>query len=144
VGKGVTGLAAPTGTSERARAAARAVFGTVGTVVEVEEDRIDALSAVSGSGPAYVYYFVEQLQQAAERLGFSPAEAASLVLGTVTGSVRLLGETGLPAAELRRQVTSPNGTTERAIAVFDRSGMGSMLDEAFAAAIARARELAHA
>jgi pyrroline-5-carboxylate reductase len=142
IGQGVTGLAAAEGTGERARAAARAVFATVGTVVEVGEDRIDALSAISGSGPAYVYYFVEQLQRAAERLGFDEAEAAALVLGTVTGSVRLLAETGEPAADLRRQVTSPNGTTERAIQVFDRSGMGHMLDEAFAAAIARARELA--
>jgi pyrroline-5-carboxylate reductase len=142
VGEGVTGIAAADGTSARARNAARAVFGTVGTVVEVGEDRIDALSAVSGSGPAYVYYFVEQLQRAAERLGFDEAEAAALVLGTVRGSVRLLTETGEPAAALRRRVTSPNGTTERAIAVFDRFGMGSMLDEAFTAAIARARELA--
>jgi pyrroline-5-carboxylate reductase len=142
VGQGVTGVAAADGTSEAARTAARAVFGTVGTVVEVGEDRIDALSAVSGSGPAYVYYVIEQLQAAAERLGFSPEEAAALVLGTVSGSVRLLAESGLPAAALRRQVTSPNGTTERAIAVFDDADLGSMLDSAFAAAIARARELA--
>lgn len=142
VGRGVTGLAAADGTSEQARAAVRSVFGTVGTVVDVEEDRIDALSAVSGSGPAYVYYFVEQLQRAAERLGFDETEAAALVLGTVTGSVRLLAETGEPAADLRRRVTSPKGTTERAIQVFDRFGMDRMLDEAFAAAVARARELA--
>jgi pyrroline-5-carboxylate reductase len=142
IGRGVTGLAAADGTSDRARSAARAVFGTVGSVVEVTEDRIDPLSAISGSGPAYVYYFVEQLQRAAERLGFSPPEAAALVLGTVSGSVGLLDETGEPAAELRRQVTSPNGTTERAIGVFDRFGMDRMLDEAFAAAIARSKELA--
>jgi pyrroline-5-carboxylate reductase len=142
IGRGVTGLAAADGTSDRARSAARAVFGTVGTVVEVTEDRIDPLSAISGSGPAYVYYFVEQLQRAAERLGFSPAESAALVLGTVSGSVGLLDETGAPAAELRRQVTSPNGTTERAIGVFDRFGMDRMLDQAFAAAIARSKELA--
>lgn len=142
VGRGVTGLAAADGTSEQARRAARAVFGTVGTVVEVGEDRIDALSAVSGSGPAYIYYFVEQLQAAAERLGFAPEEAAALVLGTVNGSVQLLAESGLPAAELRRRVTSPNGTTERAVAVFDAADLGSMLDAAFEAAIARARELA--
>jgi pyrroline-5-carboxylate reductase len=142
IGRGVTGLAAADGTSEQARVATRAVFGTVGTVVEVGEDRIDALSAVSGSGPAYVFYFVEQLQAAAERLGFAPDEAAALVLGTVGGSVRLLEETALPAAELRRQVTSPKGTTERAIAVFDGAGMASMLDEAFNAAMVRARELA--
>jgi pyrroline-5-carboxylate reductase len=142
IGQGVTGLAAAEGTSEKARVGARAVFGTVGTVVEVGEDRMDALSAISGSGPAYVYYFVEQLQRAAERLGFDDAEAAALVLGTVTGSVRLLAETGGSPADLRRQVTSPNGTTERAIQVFDRAGMDRMLDEAFAAAIARAGELA--
>jgi pyrroline-5-carboxylate reductase len=142
IGQGVTGLAAAAGTGERARTAARAVFGTVGTVVEVTEDRIDALSAISGSGPAYVYYFVEHLQRAAERLGFDEAEAAALVLGTVAGSVRLLVETGESAVDLRRQVTSPNGTTERAIGAFDRFGLDHMLDEAFAAAVARARELA--
>lgn len=142
VGAGVTGLAAAPGTGEAARRAARAVFSTVGTVVEVDEDRIDALSAVSGSGPAYVYYVVEQLQRAAQRLGFDERQSAALVLGTVAGSVRLLTETGTPAAELRRQVTSPNGTTERAIAEFDRWGMDRMLDRAFAAAVARAHELA--
>jgi pyrroline-5-carboxylate reductase len=142
IGAGVTGLAAAPGTADAARRAAHAVFATVGAVVEVGEDRIDALSAVSGSGPAYVYYFVEQFQRAAERLGFDEREAAVLVLGTVEGAVRLLTESGMDAAELRRQVTSPKGTTERAIAEFDRSGMDHMLDSAFAAAIRRARELA--
>ena len=142
IGAGVTGLAAAPGTSERHRTIARGVFETVGTVVEVAEDRIDALSAVSGSGPAYLFYFVEQLQRAAERLGFDERESAALVVGTVTGAARLLAETGADPAELRRQVTSPKGTTERAIAEFERSDLGHMLDSAFAAAVARAHELA--
>lgn len=142
IGAGVTGLAGGASADADAVARARAVFEAVGTVLEVGEERIDALSAISGSGPAYVFYAVEQLTAAAERLGFDPDEARRMVLGTVSGAVRLLEADGAPPAELRRRVTSPNGTTERAIAVFESHRPEAVLDEAFAAAVARARELA--
>lgn len=142
VGLGVTGLSAGGRASEDQKALARALFETVGTVVEVDEDRIDALSAISGSGPAYVFYLVEQLQSAARARGFDEQEAALLVQGTFRGAVELLASSDLPPEELRRRVTSPNGTTERAVAVFDDRRLGDVFDEATAAALARARELA--
>lgn len=142
VGLGVTGLSAGGRANEDQKALARALFETVGTVVEVDEDRIDALSAISGSGPAYVFYLVEQLQSAARARGFDEQEAELLVQGTFRGAMELLTASGVPPAELRRRVTSPNGTTERAVAVFDDRRLGDVFDEATAAALARARELA--
>ncbi|WP_375400800.1 pyrroline-5-carboxylate reductase [uncultured Amnibacterium sp.] len=142
IGAGVTGLAAGPSVSRAAADSVRDLFRTTGTVIELPEERIDALSAISGSGPAYVYYFVEQLLGAAERLGFSPEQSRQMVLGTVRGSVRLLDETGDGPAELRRRVTSPGGTTERAVAVFAERDLGGIVDDAFAAAIARSAELA--
>jgi len=142
VGLGVTGLSAGSRASEHHKELARTLFETVGTVVEVDEDRIDALSAISGSGPAYVFYLVEQLQAAARARGFDEQEASVLVQGTFRGAVELLAASGVPPAELRRRVTSPNGTTERAVAVFDERRVGEIFDEATAAALARARELA--
>jgi len=142
IGAGVTGVAAPEGTSPEDVAAVVAAFGTVGDVVRVTEDRIDALSAVSGSGPAYLYLFLERFVDAARRLGFSDEEASALVVGTADGALRLLAATGEQPAELRRRVTSPKGTTERAVAVFEQHDLGGIFDEALAAAIARAREIA--
>ncbi|HET6825339.1 MAG TPA: pyrroline-5-carboxylate reductase [Amnibacterium sp.] len=142
VGAGVTGVAAAPGTAEADTAAVVAAFRTVGTVVQVTEDRIDALSAVSGSGPAYVYLVLERFIDAAVRLGFAPEEAAELVVGTAEGALRLLSATGEEPAELRRRVTSPKGTTERAVAVFEQHDLGAIFDEALAAAIARAKEIA--
>jgi len=142
VGAGVTGVAAAPGTATEDTASVVAAFRTVGTVVELTEDRIDALSAVSGSGPAYVYLFLERFIDAAGRLGFSAEEAAALVVGTAQGALQLLAATAAEPAELRRRVTSPNGTTERAVAVFEQHDLGAVFDEALAAAIARAKEIA--
>ncbi|MGN6742509.1 MAG: pyrroline-5-carboxylate reductase [Amnibacterium sp.] len=142
IGAGVTGVAAPEGAREEDVAAVVAAFRTVGTVVEVAEERIDALSAVSGSGPAYVYLFLERFIDAAGRLGFSEDEARALVVGTADGALRLLAATEESPAELRRQVTSPKGTTERAVAVFEQRDLGGIFDEALASAIARAQEIA--
>lgn len=142
VGEGVTGVAAGSAAGAEAVAATVAAFRTVGDVLELPEERIDALSAVSGSGPAYVYLFLERWIDAAARLGFSAEEASRLVTGTAAGALRLLAAGDEQPAELRRRVTSPKGTTERAIAVLEAHDLGAILDEAMAAAIARARELA--
>lgn len=144
IGAGVTGLAAAPAAPRASVDAVRDLFRTTGTVLELPEEQIDALSAVSGSGPAYLYYFIEQLLAAAEGLGFSGDQARQLVVGTVRGSVRLLDETGEEPAELRRRVTSPGGTTERAVAVFAERDLGGIVGDALAAAIARAAELARA
>jgi pyrroline-5-carboxylate reductase len=142
VGKGVTGLAAGTRSSDADFALVRSLFETVGEVVDVPESSIDALSTISGSGPAYVFFLIEQLTQTAIGLGFSPEQAATMVEGTFIGAAELLAQSDVGPAELRRRVTSPKGTTERAIAVLDDSNLTSIFDAATAAALARAKELA--
>jgi pyrroline-5-carboxylate reductase len=142
VGRGVTGLAAGTRSSEDDLALARTLFETVGTVLTVPETKIDALSTISGSGPAYVFYLIEQLTKTAVDLGFSPDEAAAMVNGTFLGAAELLVDSGLDPAELRRRVTSPKGTTERAIDVLESAGLKALFDRATASALARSRELA--
>ena len=141
VGRGVTGLAAGSRLAPAQLAVARAVFETVGAVIELGEDRIDALSTISGSGPAYVFFLIEQLTGTALRLGFSEAEARLMVEQTFLGASELLAASDADPAELRRRVTSPNGTTERAIAVMAEADLGGMFDRATAAALARAREM---
>jgi pyrroline-5-carboxylate reductase len=142
VGRGVTGIAAGTRSSAEDSALVRALFETVGVVLEVPEAKIDAVSSISGSGPAYVFYLIEQLTQTAVKLGFTPDEAALMVNTTFLGSAELLVTSGLPPAELRRQVTSPKGTTERAIAEFEKADFTATFDRGAAAALARAAELA--
>jgi pyrroline-5-carboxylate reductase len=142
VGRGVTGVAAGSRASAADVALATALFGTVGVVLEVPESMIDAVSAISGSGPAYVFYLIEQLTATALRLGFTPEAAALLVNNTFLGAAELLAASGDSPQELRRQVTSPHGTTEQAIARFEEADLGALFDRAIAAAIARAKELA--
>ena len=142
VGRGVTGLAAGSRSTPEDFALARTLFETVGTVLAVPEDKIDALSTISGSGPAYVFFLIEQLTRTAVGLGFSPEEAATMVQGTFLGASELLAHAQEDPAELRRRVTSPKGTTERAIAVLEEAHLGEVFDRATAAALARARELA--
>ncbi|HLU64212.1 MAG TPA: pyrroline-5-carboxylate reductase dimerization domain-containing protein, partial [Protaetiibacter sp.] len=101
----------------------------------------DALSAISGSGPATVYFLVERLTETAERLGFAPGDARLMAEQTLIGSALLLEQTGEHPAELRRRVTSPKGTTERLIAVLDEAQLADVFERAAEAAIARAREL---
>jgi len=142
VGRAVTGLAAGSRSSDEDVALARSLFETVGTVLEVPEDKIDALSTISGSGPAYVFYLIEQFTLTAVDLGFSAEDAATMVNGTFLGAAELLVDSGLDPAELRRRVTSPKGTTERAIGVLESADLKDLFDRATAAALARARELA--
>lgn len=142
VRRGVTGLAAGSRVSADQLALVRAVFETVGAVIELPEERIDALSTISGSGPAYVFFLIEQLTGTALRLGFTEDEARLMVEQTFLGASELLRSSDADPAELRRRVTSPNGTTERAIAVMSEADLGGMFDRATAAALARAREMA--
>jgi pyrroline-5-carboxylate reductase len=142
VGRAVTGLAAGTRSTAEDLVLARSLFETVGTVLTIPEEKIDALSTISGSGPAYVFYFIEQLTRTAIDLGFSPEEAAEMVNGTFSGAAELLAASGVEPAELRRRVTSPNGTTERAIEVLESAGLKGLFDRATASALVRAKELA--
>ncbi|GAA1954799.1 pyrroline-5-carboxylate reductase [Agromyces allii] len=142
VGRAVTGVAAGTRSSEADLALAVTLFETVGDVIVVPEEQIDALSTISGSGPAYVFYLIEQLTAAAVAKGFTPEQAALMVQGTFRGASELLAASDVDPTELRRRVTSPKGTTERAVAVLEGAGLEQIFTEATDAALARARELA--
>jgi len=141
IGLGVTGISAGASADADAVALASRLFAVSGSVVDVPEAQLDALSAVSGSGPAYVFLLVEQWQQAAEALGFDAEQARTMVQGTLRGAVELLAASGREPADLRRAVTSPKGTTERAVAVLQEADLAGTLERAAHAAIARAEEL---
>jgi pyrroline-5-carboxylate reductase len=108
----------------------------------VPEEKINALSAISGSGPAWIYYFIEQWEKIALEQGFSEEDAKRLVRGTFDGSIDLLASSDEEPAQLRRNVTSPGGTTERIIATFDDADLKSLFAKGLEAAVARAHELA--
>ena len=140
LGLGVTGIA---GHDAGSLAAAHAIFAAVGEVFEVDEDGIDAIAALSGSGPAHVYFLIEAFIRSAERLGFGAAAARRLVVATFRGSVAMVEDAPeTPVSELRRRVTSPHGTTERSVAVLESAGLDALIDRALAANIARSREIA--
>lgn len=142
VGRGVTGISAGTRATDADTRLIEALFGTVGLTLTVAEDRLDALSAVSASGPAYVFLLMERLTDAARELGFDEDDARLLVEGTFRGASELLASSGETPTELRRRVTSPNGTTERAIAELEAADLAAVFERATQAALARARELA--
>jgi pyrroline-5-carboxylate reductase len=141
VGRGVTGLAAGTRSSDDDFAVVRALFETVGDVLEIPESQINALSTISGSGPAYVFYLIEELTRTAVDLGFSAEQAKTMVDGTFIGATQLLAASDLSPTQLRINVTSPKGTTERAVAELERADFKATFDRATAAALARAVEL---
>lgn len=142
VGRGVTGLAAGTHADVETVAVVRRLFETVGTVVEVPEAQIDALSTISGSGPAYFFLVVEEFTKAAIGKGFSEADARLMAEQTFIGAAALLEASDQDPAELRRRVTSPKGTTERAVAVLHDAHLDDVFTRATDAALARAKELA--
>ena len=117
IGKGMSGLFANPEVSAVERAAATQILSAVGDTLWLREESVmDALTAISGSGPAYVFLFIEAMQHAAEQLGFSNEEAKKLVLATVNGAAKLATTSLESAAILRKKVTSEGGTTEAAIA----------------------------
>jgi pyrroline-5-carboxylate reductase len=142
VGRAVTGVSAGTRSSDDDLALVVSLFETVGEVLVVPESQLDALSTISGSGPAYVFLLIEELTKTAIAKGFTPEQAATMVQGTFRGASELLAASDDDPAELRRRVTSPKGTTERAIAVLQDADLSGLFDRATDAALARARELA--
>lgn len=143
VRRGVTGLASGSRVSAEQTALVRALFETVGAVIEVPEQQINALSTISGSGPAYVFFLIERLTETATNLGFSTEDARLMAEHTFLGASELLAASDVGPEELRRRVTSPKGTTERAIAVMTEADLTGMFDRAAASAIARAEEMAN-
>jgi pyrroline-5-carboxylate reductase len=142
VGRGVTGVSVGSRVSEDQVSAVTEVFGTVGTVLRVEESALNALSSLSGSGPAFVYFFIERFLEVALEHGFSQDQAVAMVQGTFSGAMELLERSGKTPQELREAVTSPGGTTQAALDVYRAADLSAIIRQASAAAIARAEEMA--
>jgi pyrroline-5-carboxylate reductase len=142
VGRAVTGISTGSRVSEKQLETALELFETVGRVVVLPEDQIDALSTISGSGPAYVFYLIEQLTLAAQEMGFAEDVAAMLVEETFAGATELLSASNQSPEALRKQVTSPNGTTMQAVAVLEQAELAKLFRKATEAALARAKEIA--
>ena len=126
-----------------ARARAHALFEPVGAVVDLDDEELmHAATAVSGSAPAYLYAFIEALEAAGLAAGLGADAACTLARSTITGAAALLAQSGEDPAELRRQVTSPGGTTQAALEVLTgEGGLGPLLDRAVTAAVARSKVL---
>ncbi len=142
IGMGMVGIAGGSAASATDLAVARALFEPCAKVLAVDESRMDAITAVSGSGPAYFFRFAEALLTAAMDLGFSRDEAVLLIGTTGAGSWEYLQRSGFEAAKLREQVTSPGGTTAAALSVVDAAGFDALWTRALAAAEQRGKELA--
>lgn len=143
VGSGATGLYANEFVTDAMRAQAESILRAVGVVVWLGEERlIDAVTALSGSGPAYFFLVMEALERAAVEEGLDPATARLLTLETAVGAAKMALEGGEPPATLRARVTSPGGTTERAIEALQQGGLERIFAKAVHAANARAGELA--
>lgn len=145
LGAGVTGLYANARADAQGRALADAVLSTAGPTVWIDDEaQMDAVTAVSGSGPAYVFLLAEAMEEAALAQGL-PAEAArTLVLQTILGAARMLTESDEAPSELRRRVTSPGGTTHAAIQTFEQGGLRELVARAIASATGRGGELSAA
>ncbi len=142
VGAGITGLCALPEVSEAEKAAADKVLRAVGSTVWIDdENKMDGVTAVSGSGPAYVFLFIEALQQAAADLGFTPEQGRQLAIETVQGAALLAAQSTEPAAVLRERVTSKGGTTEAALRVMAETGVKAGIVAGVKAAEARGKEL---
>lgn len=143
IGSGVSGLLALAGTTDTDRQLANTLFQAVGQVVWVgSDDAIDAVTALSGSGPAYVFLFLQSLIDGAKDLGLSEPQARALALATVDGATRLASLSEDDLTTLRKRVTSEGGTTAAAIAILERDGFADSVHQAMRAAYTRAVQLA--
>ncbi len=142
IGAGITGLCARPEVSSEQRALAERILRAVGTTVWIaDESQMDAVTALSGSGPAYVFLFIEALQQAAAEFGFTPEQGRQLAIETVQGAAALAAQSSESAAVLRQRVTSKGGTTEAALNVMADQGVKDGIVAGCRAAEARGREL---
>jgi pyrroline-5-carboxylate reductase len=141
VGRGVTGVARCANARPGDERFAMDLFAAGGLAVPVTEDRINAVAAVSGSGPAYIFLLAEAMQHAAAELGLAD-HAEAMVTQTLLGSAELLAESDDDAPTLRRKVTSPKGTTEAAIQTFEQAGLADLVLRAMRANVARSEALA--
>jgi len=141
LGAGMAAISRGRYASKQDEATVKIILSSLGEVVSVPEKWMHAVTAVSGSGPAYVFTLAEAMVAAGKKLGLSDAVAERLVRQTVFGAGRMLRERMEPAAELRRQVTSPGGTTEAALKEFERRGFNKAVQAALERAVKRSKEL---
>ncbi|NZA28328.1 pyrroline-5-carboxylate reductase [Luteimonas sp. SJ-92] len=145
LGAGVTGLYANPRVDGAGRERAQALLSSAGETVWIDDEAtMDAVTAVSGSGPAYVFLLAEAMEEAGIAEGLEPEAARTLVLQTILGAARMLTESGEAPAELRRRVTSPGGTTQAAVETFESGGLRALAARAIRNAATRGRELAAA
>jgi pyrroline-5-carboxylate reductase len=142
IGKGITGMVAMDGVTAEQRASADAILRAVGETVWIDDESlIDAVTAVSGSGPAYVFYFIEAMQQAALELGLTAEQGIQLAKATFVGASQLAVQSTEPVSVLRDRVTSKGGTTYAALTSMEASGVKDAIVKAVRAAAARGKEL---
>jgi len=142
VGKGITGMVAMKGVSAQQRDAADAIMRAVGATVWLDDESlIDPVTAVSGSGPAYVFYFIEAMQQAAQEMGLTAEQGTKLAIATFEGAAQLAAQSSEPVSLLRERVTSKGGTTYAALTSMEASGVKDAIIKAMKAASARGKEL---
>jgi pyrroline-5-carboxylate reductase len=142
IGYGVTGWTAMADVTLKQKESAQAILGAMGKEIYFDDEKyIDMVTAVSGSGPAYIFLLAESLIEAAVNIGLPHQEAEILVVQMIFGSAKLLVESGQLPAELRRNVTSRGGTTEAALKVFENDGFAGLVAEAVKQAYQRAKEL---
>lgn len=142
IGAGITGLFADPSVDREGRGTAEKILGAVGgTLWIANEAQMDAVTAVSGSGPAYVFYFLEAMEAAARNLGFDAPAARLLTIETFLGATRLAEQSKESISTLRERVTSKGGTTEAALLSFGASGVAGAIEHGIMAAEARGREL---
>lgn len=144
IGQGVSALCLGSASGEAQADLARQVLAPLGTVLQVREEQMDAVTALSGSGPAYLFAFMEALQAAGERLGLEPETAFNLASQTLVGASAMVARREKTPPELRAAVTSPGGTTAAALQVFDAGGFGDLVLKALTAARDRGAELGQA
>ena len=142
IGLGITGMVSAGAVSAEQKQAADAIMSAVGaTVWLLDEALIDPVTAVSGSGPAYVFYFIEAMQQAALEMGLNSAQGTQLALATFVGAAQLAAQSTEPVALLRERVTSKGGTTHAALVSMEQSGVKEAIVAALKAAAQRGKEL---
>jgi pyrroline-5-carboxylate reductase len=142
IGHGITGMVAMAGVSDQQRAAADAIMRAVGATVWLDDEAlIDPVTAVSGSGPAYVFYFIEAMQQAAQEMGLTAEQGNALAIATFVGASQLAAQSDEPVAMLRERVTSKGGTTYAALTSMESSGVKDAIIRAMKAAAERGRQL---
>lgn len=141
VGKGASAYACATGVTDADAAAVQTIFGSAGRAFRVDESMLDAVTGLSGSGPAYVYLFIEALAEGGVAAGLSRELALDLAAQTVAGAAQMVESTGMPPSHLRDMVASPGGTTLAGLAALDHAGFADAVKGAVDAATRRSQEL---